>query len=97
MSVELCGMLKTSINLVPLFDRLGLFSVRMINPQDVDLLPLDTIRNDIRHAVKDGFPCIPHPAFLTHLGMMLQPGHRDAIRLRALDKGIITQDRPAGG
>ena len=47
MSVELSGMLKTSINLVPLFDRLGLFSVRMINPQDVDLLPLDTIRNDI--------------------------------------------------
>ena len=84
-SIDLCGMPKISIDLVLLFERLGPFSGRMINAQNLDLFPLDTIRNDIRHAVNDEFACTPHSSFPTHLGMILQLGHPDANVLRDLE------------
>lgn len=50
----------------------------MINAQNLDLLPFDTIRNDIRYAVNDEFMCTPHSSFPTHLGMAPQLIHRNA-------------------
>lgn len=56
----------------------------MIDAQNLDLFPLDTIRNDIRHAVNDEFACTPQSSFPTDLGIFLQLGHCDANVLRDL-------------
>ena len=85
MSIDLCGMPMISIDSLPLLERLGPFSGRMINAKNLDLLPLDTIRNDIRYAVNDEFVCTPHPPFSTHPGMIPQLIHRDANVLRDLE------------
>jgi hypothetical protein len=57
----------------------------MINAQNLDLFPPDTIRNDIGYAVNDEFVCTPHSPFPTHLGMIPQLIHRDANVLRDLE------------
>jgi hypothetical protein len=54
----------------------------MINAQDLNLFPLDTIRNDIGYAVNDEFVYTPHSSFPTHLRMILQLIHREANVLR---------------
>lgn len=73
-----------SIDLVLLLDRLGPFSGRMINVQNLDLFSFNTIRNDIRFAVNTEFVCTPQSSFPTHLGMIPQLIHRDANVLRDL-------------
>jgi hypothetical protein len=82
MSIDLCGMPMMSIDLVLLLERLGPFSGRMINAQNLDLFPLVTIRNDIRYAVNDEFAPTPHSSFPAHLRMIPQLSHRDANVLR---------------
>ena len=74
-----------SIDSALLLERLGPFSGRMINAQDLDLFPLDTIRNAIRYAVNDEFVCTPHSSFPPHLGMIPQLIYRDANVLRDLE------------
>lgn len=56
----------------------------MINAQNLDLFPLDTIRNDIWYAMNDEFVRAPQSSFPTHLGMIPQLLHRDAKVLRDL-------------
>lgn len=77
-SIDLCGMPMISIDQVVLCERLGPFSGRMINAQNLNLFPLDTIRNDIGYAVNDQFACTPHSSFPTHLRMIPQLIHCDA-------------------
>lgn len=73
-----------SIDLVLLLERLGPFSGRMINAQNLDLFTFNTIRNDIWYAVNDEFVCTPQSSFPTHPGMIPQLIHRDANVLRDL-------------
>jgi hypothetical protein len=56
----------------------------MINAQNLNLFPLDTIRNDIRYAVNNEFVCTPQSSFPAHLGMIPQLIHSDANVLRDL-------------
>ena len=68
-SIDLCGMPMISIDLALLFERLGPYSGRMINAQNLDLLPLDTIQNDLRHAVNNEFARTPHSSLMhRHVG-----------------------------
>jgi hypothetical protein len=66
----------------------------MINAQDLNLFPLDTIRNDIGYDVNDEFVYTPHSSFPTHLRMILQLIHRDANVLRDLEcrTWIVSRD-----
>jgi hypothetical protein len=83
-----------SIDLLLLLERLGPFSGRMINAQNLDIFPLDTIRNDIGYAVNDAFVCTPQSSFPTHPGMIPQLIHRDANVLRDLEyrTWIVSRD-----
>ena len=93
MSIDFCGMMIL-IDLVLLLERLGPFSGRMINAQNLYLLPLDTIRNDILYAVNDEFVCTPQSSLPTHPGMVPQLVHRDAHVLRDLEcrTWIVSRD-----
>lgn len=67
-----------SIDPVLLPERLAPFSGRMISAQNLDLLPLDTIRNDIGYAANDEFVRTSQLYVPTRLGMIPQLLHRDA-------------------
>jgi hypothetical protein len=49
-----------------------------MNAQNLQLFPLDRVRNDIGYAVNDEFVCTPRSSFPSHRRMILQLLHRNA-------------------